>query len=250
MLPTPPITLAVWTTGIALLAFMTFMLVKRGLVREFPIFTAYVVFHLLQAAIGLWVAKHFTMLIYYYYGFTSDALDGPLSLALIYEIFSKALSPYPGLRKSGLTLYCGAMVVLAAIGFFMLRANSYTEIQLFAVGILAMNRSLEFIRIGLLLLLFVFHRVFGLSWRHYLYGIALGLGTSATITAVSTTLRMQIGRSWNRFFLFLPPLAYDIGLVIWSYYLATSESKLQVTEAPYSASLSRWNAALEEILAR
>src|ERR1035437_121048 len=242
--------LLIWISGILLLGFIAIMGIRRRLYREFPIFSTYVLFHLLHATLALWVYYRLSSEVYYFFHWGGEAFDGLLSLALIYEIFSQALSPYPGIRRTGLRLYFIASLVLTLGAMWIAVSDPHSIYQRLNSAVISMDRSFEFMQVGLLFLLFVFHHLLGLSWRHYLFGIVLGLSISTTISVLSTAARLQIGMSWSNIFVLLAPLSYDLGLVVWSYYTATSESKVHVTEVPYSAHLTRWNHALEEILPR
>src|SRR3569833_3115437 len=94
-----PLGIVIWIVGVLLLGWITFLLFRRRLYTELPIFTVYIVFHFVQAAIGLLLVPFANIYEKFYFGWGGDALDGPLSIALFYELYSKAFQPYPGLRK-------------------------------------------------------------------------------------------------------------------------------------------------------
>ena len=240
-----------WIAGIGLLGFVAVTLVRRSLMREFPVFSFYIFYHFIQAILGLWVYAHYSGHVYWVVHWSSEAFDGPLTLALVYEIFSKAFRPYPGIRTVGLKLFLSAAVILlVAAAWTGLAHPGMASVN---AAVVIMNRSIESMRLVLLLVLFVFHRLVGLNWRHYTFGLALGLCVATIIATVNTTIRVYLGlQSPTLFYLIyviMAPLSYDLGVAVWAYYCATAESKLTVSEIPYSPQLSRWNTALEQLLA-
>jgi hypothetical protein len=245
----PPLGVAIWVAGILLLAYAFFQMYRRGLYRDFPIFFGYLAFHLLHAAIGLWVSE--TMRIDFVWNFMwgGEVVDGPLSVALIYELFAKTLAPYGGIQKLGKLLFLTSILVLAVVGVWIAVSDPHSFVQHKDTAVISMDRSLDFARVALMFLLFAFHRVLGLNWRHYLFGIALGLSVGSAIALLSETLRLQIGMSWWKPFSYLLPFSYDIGCVIWAFYLTSQESTISVAELPSSSALAKWNEAIQEILA-
>ena len=241
---------AIWIAGIAMLWIIFTLLVRRRLLRELPVFSAYIFFHMVRSSLGIVLWHTCGVMFNWYYIWLGEAVDGVFTLAVLYEVFSKGLSPYPAIRRTGLMLYFSAAAVLTFAAVWMVLGDPKSLVHRLNSATISMDRSYEFMQMMLLVLLFAIHRLLGLSFRHYVFGVALGLAVETSITTMSATLRLQIGVTWDKIFNILDPMAYDLGLIVWTYYFATAESKLQVTEVPYSPNLARWNTALQQLLAR
>jgi hypothetical protein len=245
-----PLGMFLWYLGIVLLGAVVILLARRRLYREFPVFGVYVIFQFASAVVGLWAWNRFGIhLLSEVYNF-GEFMDAILSMALVLEIFSKTLNPYPGIRRVGIVVYTVAGCVLSSVAIWMAAIAPTSEIAKIATHFVVLERSAQFVRVGLLFLLFLFCRFFGLSWRHYLFGIALGLAIATSVEALNNSLRIQFGWDIVRIYVIVAPLSFDLGVLTWVYYLVASESKVRITQLPQSAQLARWNTALEELLAR
>lgn len=245
-----PLTVVLWIVGILLLAYALGQTYRRGLHREFPIFFGYLVFHLFTAVSTLWVTQHLRVHTAYSYDWSCEALDGPVSLALIYELFAKSLAPYGSIQKLGKVSFLVTTLALIVLGFWMLTSDPHSWMQKIDSAMISMDRSLDFARLALLFLLFGFHRILGLNWRHHLFGIAIGLAISSAVALLSGTLRLQVGVSWWRAYIYLYPFSYDLGCGIWAFYLTSAESRLNVENLPTPNFLAKWNEAIAGVLAQ
>jgi hypothetical protein len=116
--------------------------------------------------------------------------------------------------------------------------------------ILAMERSVRFLQAGLLAFLFIFAKALGLNWRHYAFGIALGMAIFVGTELVVVTMRNHFGRSADDVFVLLKPAAYLCGVSIWlGYLMRPAPDRLAI--APTGNELNevyRWNQALQGYL--
>jgi hypothetical protein len=244
--------LVIWCLGLLLLGIVVMMTVRKKLYAEFPLFATYVTFQLTSGILLLWIRLHLNNLIYWKAWAVQAGFDAVLTMAVLLELFSKMLKPYPGIRRLGHRIYLVAGVVLVAIAIWMVIVTPPSDESTATVilRIVSWQRSVDFVRFGLLFVLFMFCRLFGLTWKHYLFGIALGMGVLTGMEVIGESIRVEFGYHAHRIFAFIASSGYDLGLLVWSYYLVRQESKVYVTEVPYSPSLTRWNAALEELLYR
>jgi hypothetical protein len=241
-----------WLISLFSLSVVLVMLMRRKLYPEFPIFTTYVLVQLLGWTAMLWVIPHFPRYVSWYGWLVMQCLDAILSMAVLLEVFSTMLKPYAGIRRLGaiICVIAGVVLVMVAVSMAMVAPPSDVSYARITARVIAWQRSADFARLALLFVLFAFSRVFGLNWRHYVLGIAIGLGIMAVIELLAESIRVEFGFRATGLINVLSPVGYDLGLVIWSYYFIRQESRVAVNEAPQSASLLRWNSALEELLAR
>lgn len=238
-----------WYLGIALLVAAAVLLKVRRLYSEFPVFGSYIVYHVFDALIALWIWKQFGVHYYSEFYKYSEYVDAVFAAALVLEIYAQTLTPNPAIRRT--VFICCALVgvVLLMGGIWMVVTTPDSEIARLATRLIVLIRSAEFVRLGLLFLLFVLCRLFGITWRHYLFGIAVGLAISTGIDAVNGSLRIQFGWKIVKIYVAVAALCYDLGVAVRVYYLLASESEVRVTQVPPSKYLTRWNSALEELLA-
>lgn len=237
--------------GVALLGVVAWLLARRKLYAEFPIFGIYVVSQFVGGLACLWMS-HLSNSIYFYAYWIDSACDAVLSIAAIVEIFKKVLRPYEAIRKLGAYFLTLGGVILLAAGAWMAIVAPGSDVPWTRITtqLIVLDRSASFVRFGILFLLFIFCRFFGLTWRHYLFGFALGLAFSAAAESLSNSIRIQSGWHGVRMFALSSPLTFDVGVVIWGIYLVSVEARVQVAEAAQSPSLAHWNDALEALLAR
>jgi hypothetical protein len=252
MQPLSTTQLLIWVTGILLLGLVVALVLRRKLYAEFPVFCAYAIFQLVTAAVSLWIRLRCSNPFYFKSWVVQSVLDAVLSMAVLLELFSKMLKPYPGIRKLGHLVYLIAGILLVAIAAWMLIETPPSDVSVakLTVWIVSGQRSVDFVRFGLLFVLFMFCRLFGLTWRHYLFGIALGMAVLTGLEVLGESFRVEFGYHIHRIYELVVSAGFDLGVLVWSYYLVRQESKLYVTEVPYSPNLVRWNTALEELLAR
>jgi len=117
-------------------------------------------------------------------------------------------------------------------------------------GAVVLERSLDVVQCGLLVLLFLFASYFALTWRNYVFGIALGFGVIASVELLAAALATQF-RSFSDMILnSLPRIAYAAATIIWVVYLAGSEPpRPNLTGLPQH-DLEKWNQELLELLHR
>ncbi len=240
----------IWVSGILLLGLVVSLVLRRKLYAEFPVFSAYAIFQLLTAALLLWIRLRYSNPVFFKAWALQSAIDAVLSMAVLLELFSKMLKPYPGIRKLGHLVYLVSGILLLAIGIWMLIETPPSDVSVAALTlkIVSGQRSADFVRFGLLFVLFIFCRLFGLTWRHYLFGIALGMAVLTGLELLGESVRVEFGYHIHRIYELVVSAGFDLGVVVWSYYLLRQESKVYVTEVPYSPNLVRWNSALEELL--
>lgn len=244
--------IALSTAGITLLVFVLVMLIRRKLYSEFPALTAYVGF-MVATTIGNEIVRFYSPVVGYYFAYWFQALgEASLALVVVFDIFRRMLGSYAGMQAVWKRTCLAACVFIVGFSIYMVLVAPHWD-RPTHWGILVpieLERSTEFVRFSLIFLFFVFCRFFGLGWRHYAFGIVLGFATASAAEFLSHTIRIQFGMVAAHIHRSLGAFAYDSGTAIWCYYFASSESKVFAATAPMSPQLARWNAALDQLLAR
>lgn len=241
-----------WLAPHALQLIVALVMIRRGLVREFPVFFAYTVFQVVEEG-TLFILDHNAAVSpysYWYAHWVGLAIDVGLRFGVIYEIFSSVLQNYPGLKRLSRILFRGATVVLLFIAIIVAaRAPDDGTLPLLS-RVHILDVSVSIMQSGLLLLLLGFASYFGLSWRNFAYGIAFGLGIFATVDLAAETARVWHGAVGGYAFDLITMVTYHCVVVTWLVYLlAPAMARRPVQELPENK-LEQWNAELQSLLLR
>jgi hypothetical protein len=112
-------------------------------------------------------------------------------------------------------------------------------------GIALLSRSVAIIQAGLLLVLFLFSRIFGLSWHSCTFGIALGFGVFASTELAVSALHLTDLTEHSKDLLdLLPTGSYHVSVLVWLGYMLATEKP--VGAATYSVpEVDQWSGELE-----
>lgn len=218
-------------------------ILRRKQVGIFPIFFVYTIFHLIQAILSF-IAFRVSYTAYFYEWWTGEILDVLLSLAVIQEIFRVSFHPYDALRRWSFWIYFATTLLLCASALVMgyRHPEGYTPL---ISALVTLDRSANFVSLGLVLFLFLFYRLFGMTWRHYVFGIASGFVLVASVTTTSEALRTYFGRRVDSWVTLANALAFTLAVTLWSCYFASSRSRVPLDHVPGTERLIAWNRALE-----
>lgn len=242
----------IWVVGGLGNAIVLGLMFRRRLLREFPFFFSYLTFHIIEGAISIFFYRHFGRYswAYLYEWWAAQAVGIGLRFGIIWEIFSQVFWPYEGLRHAGAVAFRWAAVLLLVGAIIAAIAGPTHEPDFALKGAVVLERSLDVVQCGLLVLLFLFASYFALTWRNYVFGIALGFGVIASVELLAAALATQF-RSFSDMILnSLPRIAYAGATIIWVVYLAQSEPpRPNLTGLP-PHDLEKWNQELLELLHR
>ncbi len=206
-----------WIAPHVLLAIFAVCLFRRGLQRQLPIFSGYVVFECIQFIVLFVISMHspFPRVIYRWVLVCGAGISSILELGVIYELanellFSRSLLG-PILRPT-FRVTLAVLVLGAAIG-----AGTFSDISFERVTNLfqTVDFSSNLIEAGMVLVLFAFARMWQAPWRNWIVGVALGLGVSACIDLVSAALRAGFGKSAFVAADIIGMASFHISVVIW-----------------------------------
>ncbi len=225
-------------------------MLRRGLHREFPFFFSYTVFQLLRAG-ALLLLVHQSYAVYFYVRWTAEIITVSLGFGVIYEILRHVLRPYEALWKTGQALIAcaGVLLVLFAVGTAV-GASTAPEHSPLIAGIMVVGRSLRFVQCGLLVGLLLFFSYFAIAWRHYAFGIALGLGVFSSVELAATAARSEVGWIGNQTYSLVTRVAYTFAVMIWTAYLLRPEPVRLPAERVPQHPVEEWNRALQELWQR
>jgi hypothetical protein len=152
-----------------------------------------------------------------------------LKFALIGEILSQVLQPFPALSKLGklVVRVVGPALVLAATWIVALsRPSQFAPV---IANSLRLDLADYVIQCGMLLCILLFAAYFHLSWERLASGIALGLGLAGSVQLGTWAVWSNLALSLHQIHLldFVNMGVYHVSVLIWFYYvLTTPKTKL------------------------
>ncbi len=236
-----------------LLVVVLIALIRRRLFRQFPIFSAFIVSEIVQAAviIPMLLSRSVTAKQYTLVYFGALALSTALRIGIIHEIFAHMFRNYVALSRFGKPLFRWATVGLLLGGLALAAyAGGHDLVRVTSVANV-LDRAANILQCGLLVGLFFFSSYLGLSWRSYLFGIALGVGIAATTDLVVSAIRSQTGYAYMVFLNYVTMATYHFCVLIWMFYLLAPEriSQYNLNTVPEN-DLEAWNQELQRLLGR
>ncbi len=242
-----------WIAPKVLLIVLLCVMIRRGLHRQFPMFCLYAALQVVQSAILFFIKSHF--------GFSSPeysqtyamtvATSAALRFAVIYELFKDFFRSYPLLVGPGrILLRSGTIVLLfAALGLAVLAPGH--GVNLLVKGTNVLDRTVSILQCGLLISLLLFSRYFSLSWRSPAVGIALGLGTFASVSLAASSIRLHLGVFSDHSVDVLTMSTYHLCVLIWMFYLLRPERATSHVLNPVPKhDLEIWNNELQRLVQR
>jgi hypothetical protein len=237
-----------WIAPHALLAVVPVLMYTRRLHKNFPVFFVYTLYETLGFLLrfAAYTAGHGPGAGLYRYVFIVTAAGSTaLRFGIIQEIFNNIFCDYPRLEKLAtfsLRWITGLLAVAAIVSGFY---SSGTAADNLLVGVRLLERSVTIIQAGLLLFLFLFSRVFGLSWRSHTFGIAFGFAIFASTEIASWTLGLMALTEHSRSLLdLLPTGSYHVSVLVWLGYLLAAEKPVGATTYTIPE-MDQWSGELE-----
>src|SRR5271167_4649977 len=242
-----------WVAPKVLLAVLAWLMFRRSLHRQFPMFFLYTAFEILQFGVLFPISQshaHFGG--GYERVFSAGiAVSSALRFGVIYEVFRQLFRNYPALAETGRMFFQGVTIFLLLAGIGLAVLMPAKSINLLMLATQTLDRTVSLLQCGLLLSLFIFSRYFALSLRSQAFGIALGLGTYASVQLATSAVLLYVGSTSNPFPNFLTMATYHCCVLIWMFYLLQPErtAYLAWRELP-SNDLEIWNQELQRLLQR
>jgi len=242
-----------WISPKILLIVLLFLMVRRGLQRQFPMFFIYAALQVVQSSVLFLISSHFGFQGEEYHRAYSMtiAVSAASRFAVIYELFKDFFRSYPLLVRPGTIVLRGGTIVLllAALGLAVLSPGDGVDLLLNATYVL--DRTVSILQCGLLISLLLFSRYFSLSWRSRAFGIALGLGVYASVSLATSSIWLHLGAFGNRAVNLFTMATYHLCVLIWMFYLLRPEQPTSYfSNPPPKHDLEIWNNELQRLVQR
>src|SRR5689334_11233776 len=228
----------VWFLGLVLQALLAGVLLIKKKWRTFPVFTCYIAFSLIESLIAWAVYKNQTLYRTTY--MIGESVLLILGLAMVREIFVHLFSAHAGLRKVATLIFrivVVLLVLLAAVAVIYAKGP-------IAKSMLVVEEAGKLVRVGLIMLLFLFSSAFGLRWRQYVFGVAAGLGMTTVGSLLAVTIMPHVDKAMAWRLNLGQVIASCLALLVWMGYLIAPEPVSISTYVPKRAQLGQWNHAV------
>ncbi len=236
-----------WIAPHALLAVVSVLMFVRRLHKTFPIFFLYTLYETIEFLLLFVIAGIApTHRVLYRYVFTAT-LAGSIALrfGIIQEIFNHVFRDYSRLETLGAASMRWLTALLAVAAILLAFYSSGTVPDSLLSGVALLSRSVAIIQAGLLLFLFLFSHMFGLSWRSYAFGIAVGFGIFASTELAVSALHLTDLTEYSKDLLdLLSTGSYHVSVLVWLVYLLAAEKPV-VAATDAVPEMDQWSGELE-----
>ena len=239
-----PFFYALWILHPILLLGIAGLMARRGLLRQFKFFFAYVITQLVTFAVlfPAYVWRSYSAAFDLYW--VCNAISVTFGFLVIHEIFVDVFKLFHTLRDLGTALFKWAgLVMLLVAGVVSVSTNS-SEMAPWMQAIVTSQRCVRIIQVGMVLFLLFFAHYVGVSRRQHSFGIALGFGSFAVVELILIC-------SWVGNHLSGPTVsmvnmaAYNSTLLVWLGYVAVKRPARDGTLSLLQP--QRWEQSLTDI---
>lgn len=232
---------ALWVLPILLQAAIVFAMVRRKLVKTFPVFFSYTVWVLFSAAALLFFRSgHLFHRLYS----CEEAISVVLGFAVVFEILGHILPPFPSPRLvMNLVWVLAGLFAVFALLMFISAKPLMGNYALYEVIVLA-ERSIRFLQASLLIVVIALMSVLGLTWQNESLGILIGFGVYSVVALLAFGFAAL---HWMNpiAFSMLNSAGYNLATLIWAFYILRPQRSALVAHLENSE-LAEWINALNE----
>jgi hypothetical protein len=223
-----------WLAGPLLQITLLIFMVRRQVSRVFPRFFSYILFQTLKSACLFVVYRYFPENYFYAY-WVGNALSVVFTIAVMDEILRSLFREYGGIQILGTAIFrwsCGLLFLLAILDAW---SSSEAGGDRVVAAVLAFDRSVRLMQVGLFLLLMLLCRIFRNCSRQQVFGIALGFGIFASVELILVSFVMWFGNSQFAIISLLKSTAYNAVTLVWIGYLKQQPHLVPRVEAATNA---------------
>lgn len=236
-------TSVLWFVPLATQCVIALVMLRRGLVAQFPFFFSYTL---------LLPLRDFTLYFlpnpgdrYSIVYWSGEGVAVLLSLGVVFELVGHFAQPYPFLRFLLRALLTFGVVAGALALALLIWGRGPSGADLAFEWIILFERSARFLQVCLLIVAIALMSRLGLTWHHYSLGIAAGFGVYSALDLILLELRARLHVATDAAFVLLRPAAYNLGVLIWAFYFLHPQGGNPVDRLP-GTNLATWNDALAE----
>jgi hypothetical protein len=240
---------------LAMQLFILAMMLKRKLRPEFPLFFQYTLINSFALCVAIILrAIPIQQAWLPYVDWVVSLISMVLVFGVLYEVFVNTLKPYSALIDLGKMLFrwTAVFLLVAALITVLATLSAFAtdkrlgSLSSFDASRLLIDHSLRLMQCGLVVLLLLFEKRLGLSWRSRGMALALGLGCSAAVALAVSFMKGYIVSAVYRYDLDFVNAGFYLAVTLfWIVSLMRPEAPVSnVLESPSRVIVQRWNDAL------
>jgi hypothetical protein len=208
-----------WIGSVIAESIVLAIMLKRGLVRRVPIFFSSIVFDVLREIILPVIAFSSSHSHAYFFSYwLSVPVEHVIAFAVILEAMRYSVVNDGRLSRKTLGTLTAFAVVLVAVATFLVLHPDISTKTLSGLA-LTLERSIQLLRCGVLLFIWVFATRLGITWRHHVWGIVFGLGISSGFSLLVAAIHATTGTMCGDWLARIIPFSYFASTIIWAVYL-------------------------------
>ncbi len=243
-----------WVAPNLLSALLAVILWRRDLLGQFRTFFLYAGYNTMQWAVLYTIDLSPSIDPFYYWvalcvGLVVECI---ILFLLVSDVAADVFGSYVAVAHFGRLMIrwgCGVLLLVATV--VMALAGEENPAALLIPACHKLQLGMSIVVTGLLLLLFVLAAYFHLEWDHRFFGIALGLGITASIHLATWAIMANGRMPHQRPLLDMFNMAtFHVAVLIWLYYLLVPKPARvhpPLASLPNNA-LAAWNRELERFL--
>src|SRR5664279_4477888 len=243
--------LVIWLMGVMFPLIVALRIWQLGLTKEYAALVRYNVVCsvslLVLAGAMSYAWQQSTALYCYIYWFVAIATD-VCALSVMLEIFREIFKPYDALRQLGTVLFrwiLGILIVVSVVT--ALGSADGKVIDVVNKSMLMFDRGLQILQCGVVLFLLLTYKFLGISFRHRVFGIAVGFGLYAAVDLMALSVTTWAPPRMVSMAGAIANMSAMAGYGIWLAYFFVPQPERRISEAlPESR---RWEFALASIQA-
>jgi hypothetical protein len=244
--------LVIWLMGVLLPLIVALRIWQIGLTSEHKALIRYCsacfLVLLFEGAIFQFASRAFIDSYYCYVYWALSIMTDACALAVMLEIFREIFKPYDALRQLGTVLFrwiLGILVVVSVVT--ALSAGDEKVVDVISKSMLMFDRGLEILQCGVVLFLLLTYKFLGISFRHRVFGIAIGFGLYASVDLMALSVATWAPAQLVHVAGAVANLSAMVGYGIWLGYFFLAQPARRFSEAPPES--RRWEYALANIQA-
>jgi hypothetical protein len=237
------VTITLWVVPLALQYAIAAAMLRRRLVRMFPIFFGYTAVVVSRETALFFLRNPGKSYAYVY--LWGEALAVLLSVGAIAEALRHSMPSHPFLRKTlGWVWILGFVATaMALIALLILFSTPARGRDLGLERIILLERSVRLLQASVLIVVIALMSRLGLEWHHYIVGIVVGFGVYSALELVLLELRGHLHLISSVTYSLLQSSGYNLAAVIWAFYFLRPWRLDAVPHLP-AGDLEQWNEAL------
>jgi hypothetical protein len=192
--------------GITLLGTLLYRAIRGHFLSEYPYFYFYVAFVFSQSVVRFSVARISPELYANVY-WSTEFLSAIVGCLVIWEIYSRTLTPYPGVSRFSRSMILIAITAVLA-KLFLTHANN--PMAVFFQSTTELDRNLRSIQAIFLVFIVALLYHYSIPLGRNMLGIISGYTFFVAVSVIGLAVRFLLTRELQ-----LQPISYDLAMVFW-----------------------------------